>query len=104
MNLQNDLSKDLDVPQLEIHIKIKKRTGRTHLTSIEGLDKLEKPEGMKLEMFLKKFERLLKKKFICGAFIEDNVIILNGDHRQNVKEYLVSQKYATEQQIKVHGF
>lgn len=93
-----------EVP-LEIHIKIKKRTGRTHLTSVEGLDKLERPEGMKLDIFLKKLTSKLKKKFICGAFIEENnIITLNGDHRDAIKDFLVKEKFATEQQIKVHGF
>ena len=93
-----------DMPPLEIHLKIKKRTGRTHLTSIEGLDRVERPEGLKLELFLKKLTSKLKKKFICGAFIEDNVVTLNGDHREAIKDYLVKEGFATEQQIKVHGF
>ena len=99
-----DQEKELNIHQIQIHIKIKQRTGKSYLTSIEGLECLERPEGMDVQTFLKKLTRIFKKKFICGAFIEDNIITLNGDHRQGLKELLVKEKIATDDQIKVHGF
>jgi translation initiation factor SUI1 len=99
-----NLEKELNIAQAEVHISIKKRTGRTYLTSIEGLEKLERPEGMELDDFFKKLTRIFKKKFMCGAFREENIVVLNGDHRQKIKELLIAENIATEQQIKVHGF
>jgi translation initiation factor SUI1 len=98
-----NLEEELNIAHLEVHLKIKKRTGRTHLTSVEGLDKIERPEGMELDVFLKKITKIFKKKFMCGAFIEDNIIVLNGDHRQGIKELLISQNITTEHQVKIHG-
>ncbi|MCJ7637911.1 MAG: hypothetical protein MUO21_10515, partial [Nitrososphaeraceae archaeon] len=96
MSTQSNLEKELNTSQLEIHIKIKKRTGRSYLTYVENLDKLEMPEGMKKEDYLKKITRIFKKKFMCGAFIEEStesknasIIVMNGDHRVGVKELLV---------------
>lgn len=104
------LEKELNTAQLEIHIKIKKRTGKTYLTSVENLDKLERPEGINLDDFLKKLTKIFKKKFMCGAFIEEDgktfgkIIVMNGDHRDKLKELLINENIANENQIKVHGF
>ncbi len=104
------LERELNTAQLEIHIKIKKRTGRTYLTYVENLDKLERPEGMDLDEFLKKLTKIFKKKFMCGAFVEEDektsgkIIVMNGDHREKLKELLLSENIAKENQIKVHGF
>ncbi|AYV76910.1 MAG: translation initiation factor 1 [Barrevirus sp.] len=90
--------------ELEIHINIKKRTGRSFLTYVENMDKLDRPENMDIPTYLKKIMKIFKKKFMCGAFLEENIIVLNGDHRQKVKDLLISEKIVLEGQIKVHGF
>ena len=103
--MKTELEKNIEQIQLEIHISIKKRNGRKSFTIIEGLEKLDKPDNMNLETFLKKLSKIFKKNFMCGAFIEEEkTIILNGDHRDKVKEYLVSKKFVTEDQVKMHGF
>ena len=104
-HVQNNLEKDLNELQLEIHISIKKRNGRKCITTVEGLDKVERPNKMELKKFLKKVTTMLKKKFVCGASISgENAIVLSGDHRDKIKEFLLEYKMATEEQIKIHGF
>lgn len=90
--------------ELEIHIKIKKRTGKTFLTYVENLDKLDLPEGMKKQEYLDKIIKMFKKKLMCGGFIEEDVIVLNGDHRDGIKEIIMKQNIVKESQIKMHGF
>jgi translation initiation factor 1 len=51
----------------------------------------------------------LKKVFACnGTIVEDEelgeVIQLQGDHRTKVHQFLVEEKIAEKDQIKVHGF
>lgn len=103
-HLGNILEKDLEKVQIEVHIRIKKRNGKKSFTYIEGLEKVERPENMKLEDFLQKLSKIFKKTFICGGFIEEGVIALNGDHRDKVREFLLEKKFATDEQIKMHGF
>ncbi|ARF09556.1 translation initiation factor 1 [Indivirus ILV1] len=98
-----------NIDQCEIHIKIKKRTGNTYLTYVENLDKIELSKGENVNEFLKKITKFFKKSFMCGAFIEENekgskIIVMNGDHRQKLKELLIDKKIVQENQIKIHGF
>jgi translation initiation factor 1 len=83
----------------EIHIRIQQRTSRKCLTIIQGL-----PPKLDLKKVLKYF----KRKFCCnGIIIEDatngNILQITGDQRANVEEFLVTEKIARKEQIKVHG-
>ncbi|KAI3633995.1 hypothetical protein MIR68_004686 [Amoeboaphelidium protococcarum] len=83
-----------------IHLRIQQRNGRKTLTTITGL-----PSDLDQKKLLKAF----KKVFACnGTIIEDEelgeVIQLQGDHRAKVQQFLVEEKIATKDQIKVHGF
>ena len=105
--INTNMEVELDKVHLEIHIKIQKRNGRKCWTIVEGLDKLELPSNMKTtDEFLEKLTRKLKKSFNCGASIKkpENAIQLNGDHRDNIKGFLIEHKLVNENQIKLHGF
>ena len=101
----NNLEKGLNEDQLEIHIKIKKRTGKAFLTYIENIDKLPVPDNFKKDEYLDKIIKMFKKKLMCGGFIEEgSVLVLNGDHRNDIKDILLKQGMVKESQIKIHGF
>jgi translation initiation factor SUI1 len=102
---QNNLEKDLNEIDWKIEISIKKGRGKKQLTSVAGLDQVERPERLPLAKFLKIQTTKLKKQFVCGGFIDNNnVITLNGDHREEIKKYILEKKMAKEDQIKVHGY
>lgn len=106
ISLNNEISQALDTSHLQIHIKIKQRNGKKSWTIVEGLDKIQLPENKTTLEFLEDVTRRLKKSFSCGANVnkEDNTIHLNGDHRNNVKDFLIKNKLVDETQIRMHGF
>jgi translation initiation factor 1 len=59
----------------------KRRFGKL-MTVVEGLD----PK----QMDLKSIAKQLKEKLACGGTMKDNVIELQGDHRQRVKSALIA--------------
>tara|TARA_B110000908_G_scaffold2569_1_gene3519 strand:+ start:529 stop:822 length:294 start_codon:yes stop_codon:yes gene_type:complete len=88
-----------DVSSTPIHIRIQSRNGRKSISSISGLDK---------DLDLKKLCKYLKKNFKCnGSVSEDNtygkVVILQGDHRENIKLFLVNNNICPEAKIIIHG-
>lgn len=83
-----------------VHIRIQQRNGRKTLTTVQGL-----PSETDFPKLLKAF----KKQFCCNGCINQDpemgqVIQLQGDQRQNVKEFIVSEGMVREQLIKIHGF
>ena len=57
---------------------------------------------------LPKVLRYLKKEYNCNGGIvqsEDgnSIIVLAGDHRKSVADFLIQEELATKTQIKVHG-
>jgi len=106
IGIHTSIEKELDKRHLEIHIKIQKRNGKKSWTFIEGLDKLELPQNKSIDVFLEDVAKKLRKDLNCGANIEkpSNVIKLMGDHRANIKEFLIKSKIVNEDQIKMHGF
>jgi len=89
--------------QTNIHIRIQQRNGRKTLTTIEGIPS---------KFDLKKILKVIKKQFACnGTIVNDekagDVIQLQGDQRNAVKEFLVDKDKGLEidsKTIKVHGF
>lgn len=82
-----------------IHIRCQQRNGRKFITTIEGLAN---------SYDLKKISRALKKELNCNGTIinhEDygNVIQLQGDQRQKVKEFLLETDICFADQIRMHG-
>lgn len=83
-----------------IHIRIQQRNGKKSLTTIQGLS---------TEYNLKKISKSFKKEFACNGCIINHpefgeIIQLQGDQRDNIKEYLINSNMANDDLIKVHGF
>jgi len=88
--------------QTNIHIRIQQRNGRKTLTTIEGIPS---------KFDLKKILKVIKKQFACnGTIVNDekagDVIQLQGDQRNAVKDFLVDKDGLDidPKTIKVHGF
>ena len=97
-------SKELKELEQEIHIRVKKRNRRKCTTTIENLELINNDKKF-LEVLVKDF----RIKFKCAGTVkknEDNSrhILLFGDHRKNIKEYLIKNNMIGENKIKIHGF
>ena len=94
-------SSEYDIAQNEfIHIRIQQRNGKKSLTTIQGLS---------TEYNFKKISQTLKKTFACNGCIINHpefgeIIQLQGDQRDNTKNYFIKNNMAYEDKIKVHGF
>ena len=82
-----------------IHIRTQQRNGRKSLTTLQGINpKINK------KIILKE----CKKKFNCNGTLVDEpdlgqVIQLQGDQRKVVAQFLIDEKIAKRDVIKVHG-
>ena len=101
LNFALSLKKDLDENQLEVHIKIQQRNGRKCITFVEGLNFIDKTDPD----FMEKISKQFRKSFNCASTFKkaENIIQLQGDHRQKIKEYLVNHKLIEADKIKIHG-
>jgi translation initiation factor 1 len=66
---------------------IKKKFGKVY-TVIQGINEKE--------INLKQTAKKLKEKFACGGTAKEGKIELQGDHKQNVKKYLIEMGFAPE--------
>jgi len=78
-----DILENLDKEQKRIKIRFEKRKFGKGVTVIEGLS-----EDVGLEI-----TKELKTKLACGGTYKDGNIELQGDHRNTVKQYLLSLGY-----------
>ena len=88
----------------KIHIRIQQRNGRKCITTIQGLES---------DLDLKRICKAMKRAFNCnGSIGEDEefgeIVQLQGDQRQNVKEWLVEQdiinRADADDRLVLHGF
>lgn len=83
-----------------VHIRIQKRSGRKHITTITGLK-----QDLDFPRLLKAF----KKSFKCiGALdVQNDIVIaitLSGDQRDNVKNFLLKEEIILDEKcIIIHG-
>jgi translation initiation factor 1 len=87
------------ISQKIVHIRLQQRNGRKSLTIIQGLDEI---------IDFEKIIKLFKKEFCCnGCIVKDKqlgiVIQLQGDQRDNVKNFLINKEISCEHFIKTHG-
>jgi len=101
-----DVSKSLlDNPEKPIinkpiHITIKQRTQRKCYTLVHGI-----PDDIDLPLVLKAW----KNKFNCAGAVKkekdgEEFIELFGDHREEVKEFLIYEGIGYKDNVVVHGF
>lgn len=92
--LPNDLCAcgELDKEETRIVIRLEIRRFSKTSTVIEGID----PKLSDIQHIIKE----LKSKLACGGTAKDGFIMLQGDHREDVKSYLVKFGF-TESAIEV---
>ena len=73
---------ELEKDETRVVIRLEMRRFRKPTTLIEGLN----PKRTDLN----EIAHSLKSKLACGGTAKDGYVMLQGDHRDNVKEYLVS--------------
>lgn len=63
-------------------------------------------QGLPEELNLKKILAYLKREFACSGKVneEENAMLFAGDQRQKLAEFLVKEKIAKKEDIKIHGF
>ena len=97
---KTELDKVVSEPAV-IHIWRKKRNGRKYWTIIEGLTKTEED--------VNKICKELRNKLCCGGAVKEDdktkedIIQLQGDKVDKVKEFLTTKKIVTLENIKCHG-
>ncbi|NOJ30103.1 MAG: stress response translation initiation inhibitor YciH [Nitrososphaeraceae archaeon] len=81
--LPDDLCACIELAKEEarIVVRLEKRRFSKTTTMIEGID----PKSSDLQTIVKN----LKSRFACGGTAKDGFIMLQGDHRDDVKEYLI---------------
>ncbi len=75
--------------QQKIYIKIGKRRYGKEVTIIEGLNSTE--------IDLADLAKFLKSKLACGGTVKNNTIELQGNHREKVRDLLVSKGFNPDQ-------
>lgn len=101
-SLNQEIENDLEESTKEIHIRVKKTRGRKCITTIENIDVINEDT-----VYLKQLFRYFRKKLCHTNGAIDNkekTIVLFGDQREKVKQYLVIKGIMKEENIKMHGF
>ncbi len=83
---------ELDKEEVKIIVRLEKRRFNRDATLIEGFSK-----GTDINNVVKH----LKNKLACGGTAKEGCIILQGDHRYNIKRYLIELGF-NENTIEVH--
>jgi translation initiation factor SUI1 len=83
----------------KIHIHIQTQ-GKRHLTIVEGLDD---------DLDLKRICKSMRKMFSCNGKVDEetHILQLQGDQRQNVKEWLLQNEVLTKSDLErlvIHGY
>ena len=100
-NLQtyNPFADEQGAVESHVHIRVQQRTGKKMLTTIQGL-----PEDLDSKKVLKYF----KDTFHCGGKVSvtqdlGTIIMLQGDQRKDIYDFLVSQEIVSKEKITIHG-
>lgn len=95
-SILSELDNKDSLEEEKVHIRIQQRTTRTYITVIDGLDQLN--------LDLNKITKYMKKIFSCGGMRTNNIIKLQGDQRNNVKNFLINENIISSDNIIVHGY
>ena|SRR3990167_7649150 len=90
---------DFDGPDHKVHIRLHQRNSRKTITMIYGID--EKYDYNKLM-------KVFKREFACNGNVTNtnmygHTIQLQGDHRDNVMDFLIDVGICNKSNIKIHG-
>lgn len=87
-DLFTEVLKELDTQESRIIVRMELRKFQKPTTLIQGL------KGSKAD--LEKLTHDLKRKLATGGTLKDGLILLQGDHRERIKEILVGMGYSPE--------
>ena len=101
-NFDNNLDNNLSELDIIVNIRVVQRNSRKSLTLVEGLEQL-------IDFDFKKVNKYLKKKLCCNSTIKINkktnekFIQLQGNHSENIKDYLINIHNLKKDNIILHG-
>lgn len=99
-----DFAKQMSVAKNKYHIRVQQRNGRKCITTLDGLEE---------DLDLKRICKAMREAFSCNGNVvmkeeeETGVIQLQGDQRDNVKQWLLEQEVILKNEVErivVHGF
>lgn len=84
----------------KMHLRLQQRSARKCVTIFEGIH---------ADLNIKDILKEMRKKFSCGGAKKvdedgNNVIILFGDQRRNIIDYLVNKNIADADDFVMHGY
>ena len=97
-------NKEIEITKSKIHIRIHQRNGKKSITTIEGLES---------DLDQKRICKAMRKTFNCNGNVtlmkdsEQEVIQLQGDQRENAKNWLIEQEIVSKSDLArlvIHGF
>ena len=80
--------KELSKTEEKIRVYLERRKKGKYSTVIVGFDS---------STDIKDLAKELKRKFACGGTAKNSRIELQGDHRDNIKEFLLARNYHEDQ-------
>lgn len=104
---------DIEEENIKVHIRVQQRNGRKSWTLVEGIDDIYKAEqgNNGFDKFMKRIIKEFRKEFHCSVSLQkdkDNddkcIIQMQGDKREEVKEYLIKSGLVDKDNIIMHGF
>jgi translation initiation factor 1 len=78
---------DINKSQQKIKIETKRIRFKKFMTIISGIENKQEIKDLGKEM---------KQKFACGGTVKENLIELQGLHKEKVKEFLIKKGYKQE--------
>jgi translation initiation factor 1 len=84
---ESDVFEELSKTEQNIKVTTDRRRYGKVITLVSGFDK---------STDLKSMAKSLKEKLACGGTVKDDVIELQGDHKNNVRKVLVSLGYSED--------
>lgn len=102
--MEFDLFRSVSVSKNLYHIRVQQRNGRKCITTLAGLEE---------DLDLKRICKAMRNCFSCNGNVvmdedeDTGVIQLQGDQRENVKQWLLDQQVILKNEahrIVVHGF
>lgn len=88
LNLQLCVCEAIAKEAQRVKVRLEKRRFGRMITVVEGID----PKSVNIKDVAKE----LKSKFACGGTVKNNMIELQGDHRNKVKDVLVRLGFSQE--------
>lgn len=88
-----------DEPKQDIHVRAQQRNGKKMWTTVQGLSDI---------FCLPRILKAMKKEFSCNGHIIQNeefgeILQFQGDHRAEIRLFLLSEEICTKDELHIHG-